>query len=571
MAKTKKQKASHHSCIHATTVRGIQVKINYQTYTDGSTTLRGYLVDAKTGLRHDSDIESTITAKNEEQIADMEKLLIGRLTTAYVKATVVKPTVTLTDAPYTQAFNVLSPDLYHQLFLPSWRAESTKRQALSYFRQTMLPLLDHYGLEIDAISLNEILAQMKKAAEENANHTGNPYTANETVIRHAKDFNYMYAALRNLLPEFGLPELELPVPQKIKGSQKEQIKAFTVSMRIRLAVILLRLISNGLATGGVLMLTTMVRTAEACAPTFGDIVFYENYAVYGVLWQSRGTVRIANLKSDKSYRIVVLPKYAVDALQLRMAWLREQGYSETEILKMPVVSAPGDPTVMADPKVLSAFLKRLLMLLGCDDEYWSIVNTTMTAEPDREDDGRTPSRDPSAYVLRRNGCTMYCNSGMNPDLVDALMGHKLSASCRDRWDHYIRRPDNWPMIAEQMERVIFDPRHSAHPLFSPISLKTETQETIKTPQMGFSFLVASADSEMEIEITAESLEAGDSIILESPARGTKVLDTSVCAPAGTRIPILGRIEEESYYTELIQEAEVLDVSSFLPTQKIPEV
>ena len=76
--------------------------------------------------------------------------------------------------------------------------------------------------------------------------------------------------------------------------------------------------------------------------------------------------------------------YAVDALQMRMDWLREQGFTDEEIQKLPVVSSANDPRLMASPNDLSAYLRELLSLLGCGKKYWEAVDEVMLAEPDME-------------------------------------------------------------------------------------------------------------------------------------------------------------------------------------------
>ena len=51
-------------------------------------------------------------------------------------------------------------------------------------------------------------------------------------------------------------------------------------------------------------------------------------------------------------------------------------------------------------------------------------------------------------------------------LVDALMGHHLRSE-NAWWVDWIRREDNWPVIAQVLESIILDPNHSAHPAFAP--------------------------------------------------------------------------------------------------------
>ena len=51
-------------------------------------------------------------------------------------------------------------------------------------------------------------------------------------------------------------------------------------------------------------------------------------------------------------------------------------------------------------------------------------------------------------------------------LVDALMGHHLRSE-NAWWVDWIRREDNWPVIAQVLESIILDPNHSAHPAYAP--------------------------------------------------------------------------------------------------------
>lgn len=98
----------------------------------------------------------------------------------------------------------------------------------------------------------------------------------------------------------------------------------------------------------------------------------------------------------------------------------------------------------------------------------------MQVEPDM-DDGGNALTDVTAYLLRRSGCTYLCNCASVPlpdgrsvmphGLVDALMGHRLRNEDA-WWADWIRREDNWPVIAQVLEGIILDPDHSAHPVFA---------------------------------------------------------------------------------------------------------
>lgn len=560
-----KEKAKHEVEVLPTPIPDVKAKINCQYYTDGSVALSAYLIDAKTGIRHDADIKAGTKAAVIEQLPEKMQFLVGRMTQEYQKTVRQAVSVKLSSKPYSQAYESLTDEERISLCPTTWRAPSTRKHGLAYFAHTMLPLLDSIGLNIDAIDCGNILADMQKAAEQSGNFRGNPAAAYAKAAQHAKDFNFLYPRLCNLRPQYGLPDIVLQILCQKQSVQPEQCKAMPEAIRVKLAAVLLRLIPNGLALGGVLMLTAMPRTAEACAPTFGDIVFFDTYAVYGVLWQSDGKVRIQDLKSKSSFRAIILPKYAVDALRMRMAWLRDQGFSDEEILKLPVVSAANDPTQMASPNALSAFLRLLLSLLGFTSDYWAAVHSIMNLEPDLNHD-KTPLQDPTAYVLRRNGCTMCCNvCGMDPDLVDALMGHALRQGSKTDWKRYICRPDNWPLIAEQLERVIYHPDHSANPAFLPIIIRPDMDVcTLKSGNQSYQF-AAPPDKAVDVEIQVDTLEAGDPIIFSAESENTQVsVEPIILGNSNDSTPILGVIHKRSYYEALIKSANDINLSDFLP-------
>ena len=566
----KKKKLQHSKEIFPTVLSNIKAVINEQRYTDGSVRLSGYLADARTGIRLDQDISGNIKVRTFNQIPDKRQQLIARLTAAYQQATAsTRSTVEISSTPYTQAYDDLSPEQRLQLLSPAWRAKSTQRQALAYYVGTFLPLLDTYGLDVDAEDAHAIVADLQRIAEQHGNHAGNTYTTQRTTIRHAQQCNHMYQSMRRLVPNYPLPDIMLPVPARAKGIQSEQCKAISLGMRIKLATALLALIPNGLAMGGILMMTSMLRTAEACAPRFGDILFSECYAVYGVIWQTQGGLRIADLKNDSSYRPIILPQYAVDALRLRMTWLRTQGYSDDDIRTMPVVAAPNDPNIMADPKALSAYVRQLLIALGYSDEFWTAVDTLMQTEPDHDEVGTGVLMDPCAYLLRRAGCTLYCNVGLDPHLVDALMGHKIKND-PDNWVSKIRRPDCWSEIAAQMERAVFHPQHSNHPLISPIQLTTEyldpatLRAATQVSQLGYRLQADPTIGTVEVTITLESCEPGDSIVAEVSSGRISDVTPSVASVPESHCWCLGRIESLETYMLFIREAEAIDLTSFLP-------
>jgi len=245
-----------------------------------------------------------------------------------------------------------------------------------------------------------------------------------------------------------------------------------------------------------------------------------------------------------------------------MTYLKEQGYSEAEIQTMYMVSAPHNPTKMANPQMLSAYLRELLTLAGCGESHWKGIDALMEAEPDRDWMGQK-SRDATAYTLRRDGCTVCCNvCGMDPNLVDVLMGHKLSRYCHDDWEAYHRRPDNWPVIAKQLERMVYHPNFSNHPAFSPLPLRCGDEIVRNDGQMAFRVLADPAEAAaVEVELTIETLERNDVLTILTPGRGAILRNEAMLLNTLTSQPI-GEIFDRAFYQQCIQLAQQIDLHQF---------
>lgn len=561
-AKVKKIEKRYHKT-HKTTINGISAHINYALYSDATVGLNGYLIESRTGIKKDEDFKSRMVAFCESEVPLIEKRVVARLIKKY-EAYHKKPAASVPagDNLYTAAYDSLSDD-QHRLMCPiTWKAENTINQCLGYFRNTVLPLLDPYGTDICASDITEILKNLSEKIKANQGPT--PLLSEEQVIaRHITDFNRLYPKLQGSIPELDLPNVIFPSSVGIRRAQTEQCKALANDVLIRFSALLLRLISNGLAMGGVMMMTGMTRTAEACAPKFGEILFRGNYAVYGVVYQANGKIRVADLKTTSSYRLVILPKYAVDCLNARMDYLRQQGYTDDMIREMYVVTKANDPEVMAASTDLSAFLRKLLSLAGCNNAYWEGAEKLLRQEPDKEHDGIGASLDQAAYVLRRNGCTLCCNvCGMDTGLVDAIMGHRPSRKALTNWNAYLRRPDNWPTIAEKLERAVFHPAHSANPAFLPIDISAGKKIVKTEGQIIYRVRADPSGGNIDLVVKAETLERGDVITLLHPRPAKQILADALTLDS-TQGPILGAVHDQSYYKKYLDEADAIDLSNFM--------
>ena len=374
---------------------------------------------------------------------------------------------------YAQAYGDLPGDVKHQLCPAQWRAESTRRAALTYYERRSIPVLQRILDRIDDPGALEE-AQRAYLALARKNTDRGEANALMTANKHITEANLLYESSRYVLPQYDLPPIEIPLFATESVVPPEQTKALPRDDLVRLAE-LIRLDSSKtpLAAGAALMLCCLLRPAEVC-PKYGEIIDCGNFGVYAAVYNTFNGERVSAMKTRNAYRQVILPKYVMDIVRDNREVLRRQGHSDAEIKDAYIVHHRQDTHRPADPRDISRYVKNKLELLGYNSDYWLGMEMVVQAEPDMDDRGNALT-DVTAYLLRRSGCTYLCNcasvplpdgrSTMPHGLVDALMGHRLRSEDA-WWADWIKREDNWPIIAQVLEGIILDPDHSAHPAFA---------------------------------------------------------------------------------------------------------
>ena len=374
---------------------------------------------------------------------------------------------------YAQAYGYLPGDVKHQLCPAQWRAENTRRAALTYYERRSIPILQRILDRIDDPSTLEE-AQQAYLALARKNTDRGEANALATANKHITEANLLYEASRYLLSQYDLPPIEIPLFTTESIVPPEQAKALPRDDLVRLAE-LIRLDSSKtpLAAGAALMLCCLLRPAEVC-PKYGEIVDCDNFGVYAAVHNISNGERVSAMKTRNAYCQVILPKYVMDIVRDSREVLCRQGYSDDEINDAYVIHHRQDIHRPADPQDISRYVKNKLELLGYNSDYWLGMEMVVQVEPDM-DDGGNALTDVTAYLLRCSGCTYLCNCASVPlpdgrsvmphGLVDALMGHRLRNEDA-WWADWIKREDNWPVIAQVLEGIILDPDHSAHPAFA---------------------------------------------------------------------------------------------------------
>ncbi len=536
---------------------GVQARVRPILRADGSADMTAEL-QYSNGGKHDWDIRTTRSAKSENEIPIIAAQMAAEISRKYENRLRENAKSAHSDRPYTAALDALDAEQRKSLVPPTRRSAKYIQQSLSELR-IFLGILDTYGLDIEEEDLDAVVEARRKLADANKNAIRDPETTTVTVNASIKTFNALYPALRAAQPNCHLPELHLPLLLGGRGAKREQVKVLPDETLTMFAAVLWRMVGYGLTLGAALMLTGMARTAEACAPKFKHFLIFDDYAVFGVLYQSNGKlVPVDVLKTSSAYRLIVLPKFGRDLIVAAKANLESQGFSQSEIHELPVVSTPDDPRAMAAPNELSAFVRELLTLLGCDEGFWNSVEQMVEREPDIDGFGHI-NRDPSAYVLRRNGCTQYVNRcGMPPNLVDALMGHKL-VDDPTNWSAYVRMPDSWPEIAAAQERWVLDPEHSAHPGIRAVPLSGQID--LQLPMASEVAFTAAEDGWYLFAF--EAPEANDAVTVTLPHPGASVELPAITLRSEEYPTIIGSVPPATIFPRTKKKAATLNLDALL--------
>ena len=537
---------------------GVQVRIRPILRKDGTVDMTAEL-QYSVGGKHDWDISTTRSAKSEKEIPLIAAQMAAEISRRYAQRLHESAATTdHSDKPYSSAFDALDEEQRKAIVPPTRKSPKYIQQSLSELR-IFLGILDVYGLGVEEVDLDAVVAARRQMAESNKNNIKDPETTVETVNASIKTFNVLYPALRLVQPDYHLPELHLPLLLSGRGARREQVKVLPDETLVLFAALLWRMCGYGLTLGAALMLTGMARTAEACAPKFKHILIYDDFAVFGVFYQSDGKiVPVDVLKTKRAFRLVIIPKFGRDLIVATMEFLESKGFSKAEILELPVVSSPDNPRIMAAPNELSAFVREMLTLLGCDESFWNSVTRMVEREPDLDGFGHI-NRDLSAYVLRRNGCSQYVNRcGMQPNLVDTLMGHKL-VNDPTNWFTLVRLPTSWPEIAASEECWVLDPEHSAHPGIRAVPLSAGID--MQLPQFSEVAFVAAEDGEYVFAFDAP--EANDVVTIAIPSPGATV-EVPVISISSKEYPtIIGSVPTTSFFSRLKKKAAELDLRNII--------
>lgn len=128
---------------------------------------------------------------------------------------------------YAHAYAQLPDDMRKQLCPAQWRAESTRRAALTYYERRSIPVLQRILDRIDDPGTLEEAQQMYLALARKNTDRGEA-NALATANKHITEANLLYEASRYLLSQYDLPPLRFLYLQQKASFLRSRPKHFHV-------------------------------------------------------------------------------------------------------------------------------------------------------------------------------------------------------------------------------------------------------------------------------------------------------------------------------------------------------
>lgn len=309
-------------------------------------------------------------------------------------------------------------------------------------------------------------------------------------------------------PEMDWPNTPIPVMPRYRTGARENIKTITMEQYIVSVVIIVRLCRAGCpyAFASLCEVLCAARIGESCAPLVGDFELSNGCGRYYIDYQiDRNRQRTNILKNPQSHRFIYFGELMIDMIKTRISQLEEAGYSPEKHREMPFASSLKSPNDFLDKSKVSGFLRRILVLAGCDESWLEReaerLYIAAEATGNRDDVGV------GAHEYRSTLTTFWLNGGMDQLTVDALLGHENELN---RDEDYASWQAGKRIVAE-MERAIClgSLTMSRNPATNPIVIDEDINFTLKGNK-AYQFYCPE-DTYFELDI--ETLEGNDEIIL----------------------------------------------------------
>lgn len=479
---------------------------------DGRSRVRAVAMDSETDMAY-SEIPPYTTKPvskkrranaEAEAIAEMEKTFFGRY----------GPGVADEKAIYA-AFSSVKADVDAGFRLrPTWKAQSTNDQAITFFERNVLSLVLPYLSADGPMFLDMDRAKIEAELVDDATrHCGGDIVkAREAVMKHLLQADTILAHMRDKDPR--IPEIRLSSDAPIvRAVRNEQIKMLDIAVLLKFYAHLLSLAEQFPKRVFFAILVIFgFRPAEAAGTKPCDIAWYKHYCVIQVAHQEVIGKISDKLKNKYSYRAVIIPYWGRALLSLCCEQIGE--------------SYPKDDTAMNLSTECSAWVKEMLLSCGASAEEIRAISESIpdsdldadcTDAKDPEQSAKNKEQKIACYVLRRCFATiMRSIMGFTLYETDRMLGHIPIGSdgkkARKQLIADLNSPDVQASIAAKMERYVFDRRFTLNPAYAPIT--TQGQARINLIPFTEYILENNGGREQVFSLNLEASEAGEDIFVE---------------------------------------------------------
>lgn len=488
--------------VHVDMDENKQIVIKRKKKSDGTFSVIGSVIDFS-GEHGMTKSRRTRIAQNQEDAELVTKELI-RYYFRQNSQSEMRHTEKAVDRnePLHKAIQVLS-SATESIVDPSWGLRTQERSVKYFERHFLDAILTVKDSESLQIQIDEIQKQLIAKAVENKRSKGIRNSAEQSVANECFRAQKVFQYLRDTYPELNLPDVTLSMNVLRSSVMPEQAKSLPDSIVLRFA----RMIEDTIQTdpcyalAAMLMLCAALRTSEACGVIPDQIMMYDGYAVVPVLYQVQNGKLSEILKTEDSYRTVVLPSWPKHIAEECIRVLKKSGNAVTE--NHPLVEDPGN---------FAGWVLKKLKECGLTDEMMEAARNLMREETSPE----IFSMDLSAYILRRNCASGWRNiCGLTGDAIDYLLGHKRRTPKSSQQDY--RLPELQQKLAIRLERIVYSKQFTRHPGYQPYLLE-HGMECELIPFDRYSF-VNHTDEPIQLAISMTGVMPGDCFSM----KGTEVI------------------------------------------------
>lgn len=479
----------------------ILVHITWTERETGPISIRGYAVDAETGVRKDYSKDRKRTARNRSEIPAKQEHLYNCICAEVERHERRAAEKAASPAEENKSlFRIAFEEVESSgdTIGSNWGPD-THDSWLTYFRRNILHNLEVVGIEnwmqqdtddLRAKLLDEILASKKSYGYESV--------ATETLRKNLAACDQIYRAMCARYPV--LPSISFCDSAPPKAPKPEHIKSLLPKVRSSLVAQIedLVCISPRLAIAAVAMYDCGLRTAEAAAVWRDVILAYDDCLAILVQYQVKDGKRTRILKTENAYRQVPLSNWGTAMIRQCLSNL-----SSTQ---------DGEENLACDVRLLTRTLKGFLVKAGLTKKDFEEATQVMREKPDI-DGLRRRVQDVNAYILRHDWASRARNiCGLPSMVIDILLGHDVKIPAKRRED--LRLPQQQVSLSRELERHVHNPKYSKHPGITPYSLTHSTD--IDLIPFDVIRLHNASNEDIDVKLDIESIVNSENILIIAP-------------------------------------------------------